>query len=113
MRPSKEVRNLMKKVRTAAEQLNLNTDVEVHLAFSCPVSWESMSLLGDGIRHCSTCESPVFDLLGASKKEVTALLRKHKGKVCGQVMAREDGKVVFGACQESTRLARGGLLSSG
>lgn len=72
-----------------------------------------MEKVDERVRHCGECKSQVHDLVGLSRSQVAALVRKHNGAFCGQVMARDDGRVVFGTCtgEDPSSMARGWLIA--
>ncbi len=111
-----EERSLNKRLRVIRETLTragARPRVELRLRYNCPVAWESMTEVDARVRHCQACDAQVHDLTEATRSEVAALVRKHNGSFCGQVQAREDGRVVFGECtgEGPLSVARGWLIA--
>ena len=69
-----------------------------------------MTPVAEGVRRCETCEANVHDLTGVSKGEIIERMRAHGAPLCGQVNAREDGRVVFGQCRAPSEYVRGMLV---
>ncbi|TNE90886.1 MAG: hypothetical protein EP330_07150 [Deltaproteobacteria bacterium] len=82
-------------------------EARLQLTFACPVAWDAMQPVGEGVRHCGTCARAVFELRGRAAAEVQALVTAHGGELCGQAWVREDGRLVFGECEAPRRLLRG------
>lgn len=65
--------------------------------FRCDVSWDEMTPVTSGFRHCSQCDRVVADLRWASAEEAARWLALQGGRGCAQVRARPDGTAVFRA----------------
>ena len=105
-------RKTMRRVRKALEKRRIYADVDLHIVFSCPVAWDDMAPVDIGVRFCSTCEAKVHDFTSSSKSEIITRIREHGKPLCGQVYARDDGKIVFGMCGAPNEMVRGGLWIS-
>ncbi|MGB1278032.1 MAG: hypothetical protein ACPG77_19965 [Nannocystaceae bacterium] len=108
---TKSMRKRLRQVRQAFAKCGSTVAVNLDLEFACPVAWEAMDEVGPGVRHCSDCDCDVHDFTGLSRSEVVAHIRRQERPTCGQVMARSDGRIVFGACaQHVDRNLRGRLV---
>lgn len=104
-------RRILKRLRDAVQRARLPVQVEVRVTFECPEPWEGMAEVSQRVRHCARCDADVHDLRDLDRAGVLAHLQAQGGRLCGQVMARDDGRVVFGACAEGDRMVRGGLIA--
>lgn len=103
-------RALLRKVRDGLRGAGIRIAVDLTLARPCAVAWESMAPVAEGVRRCADCDAPVYDFTGLSRRQIVARVRAHGGSVCGQVVARSDGRLVFGACTaDDGGRVRGGL----
>ncbi|MCO4746495.1 MAG: hypothetical protein KC912_16985 [Proteobacteria bacterium] len=84
--------------------------LDIRLAFRCPVPWDAMTVSGEGVRHCDTCDRAVFDLLGRGRTEIAALIEEHGEDLCGRARVREDGRLTFGRCA-SGPIMRGRIVA--
>lgn len=107
---SKETRKALRRVREVLAQRQIRATVGLHIDLPCPVAWETMKPVAEGVRHCETCAANVHDLRGASKGDILARIRAHGAPLCGQVNAREDGRIVFGQCCVPCENIRGMLV---
>ena len=84
--------------------------LDTSLPRSRKVRQPSMAPVAEGVRRCADCDAPVYDFTGLSRRQIVARVRAHGGSVCGQVVARSDGRLVFGACTaDDGGRVRGGL----
>ena len=107
----KETRKALRRARQALAKRGVRARVELQIALSCPVAWETMTPVAEGVRHCDTCEAKVHDLRGLSKGQILDRMRIHGGPLCAQVNARDDGRIVFGPCDVPNELIRGMLVA--
>ena len=108
---TKEARRALRRTREVLAKRGIRATVDLHIAVPCPVAWETMTPVAEGVRRCDSCAANVHDLRGLSKGEIIARLGAHGPPLCAQVNAREDGRVVFGRCNaQSSELIRGMLL---
>jgi hypothetical protein len=107
---TKETRRALRRVREVLAKGQTQARVGLHIEFPCPVAWETMTPVAEGVRHCDTCAANVHDLRGASKGDILARIRAHGAPLCGQVNAREDGRIVFGPCCAPNENIRGMLV---
>ncbi len=107
----KETRRSLRRARQALAKRGVRARVELRIAISCPVAWETMRPVAEGVRHCHSCEAKVHDLRGLSKGEILDRMRTHGAPLCAQVNARDDGRIVFGPCDASSELIRGMLVA--
>ncbi len=106
----KETRRSLRRVREVLRKRGARARVDLQIAFPCPVAWETMTPVAEGVRHCDTCDAKVHDLRGLSKGEILDRMRAHGSPLCAQVSAREDGRLVFGPCCAPNELIRGMLV---
>ncbi|MCA9693668.1 MAG: hypothetical protein KC636_29005, partial [Myxococcales bacterium] len=109
-RPDPPTRAQLRRLSEVMKKQRIPGRVQVGLALSCPVAWDSMRPVADGVRHCQRCDADVHDLTGLTKAALVARVLEHRASLCGQVVAREDGRVVFGECQEPSRVMRGRIV---
>jgi len=98
--------------RMAASRLSVLDEIEI--ASPCAARWEAME--GDGpVRHCHTCDKPVYDLSGMSASSAVALLSQAGDVTCMRLHRRRDGTVITADCAEgrSARNHKGLLLGIG
>ncbi|MCA9256868.1 MAG: hypothetical protein KDA33_14565 [Phycisphaerales bacterium] len=75
------------------------------VASPCNVPWSSMKG-DDRVRFCGVCEKQVFNLIGMSDDDVTALIIEKQGKLCVQAYQRPDGTLLTSDCPVGLRAAR-------
>jgi len=107
---SQETRKGLRRAREALAKRQSRATVDLHVELACPVPWETMTPVAEGVRHCDTCDANVHELRGLSRGEILARMRAHGAPMCGQVNAREDGRVVFGHCLAPSENMRGMLV---
>lgn len=84
----------------------------VRIASPCPVKWDDMRAVGDGVqvRHCDQCDLNVYNISEMTADEAEALLAAHEGRrLCGAFHRREDGTVLTRDCPVGLALARARL----
>lgn len=107
---TKSIRKRLRLVRTAFAKRGARVAVNLDLEFACPVAWEAMDEVSPRVRHCRDCDCDVHDFTELSKSEVIAHVRRQPGPTCGQVMARSDGRLVFGDCAHQVHTHMRGRL---
>ncbi|MBI3857781.1 MAG: hypothetical protein HY293_19030, partial [Planctomycetes bacterium] len=65
------------------------------------VSWESLPG-NDRIRFCGQCRLNVYNLAILTPREVEAIVRKTKGRLCGRLYVREDNTATVRDCPRGT-----------
>lgn len=79
------------------------------IASPCPASWDAMTG-DDRVRHCSTCDRPVYNLAAMKPGEVAGLIESTGGHLCGRLYRRKDGTALASDCPVGVRLSRGRRL---
>lgn len=75
-----------------------NFDVnKLRIASPCPMSWENMSG-DDRIRFCQSCKLNVYNISEMTTAEVTNLITKTEGRICGRIHRRSDGTILTKDC---------------
>jgi hypothetical protein len=70
----------------------------VQVAYSCPVSWQSME--GDErVRFCSQCRQHVHNLSAMTAEQATSLLEERQGNLCVRFCRRWDGRIITADCR--------------
>ena len=59
------------------------------------------------VKFCQECQLKVYDLINLSSKQIEELVTKQDGQLCGQVIIREDNKVVLGKEAYEGEIVRG------
>ena len=75
------------------------------IASPCNMSWHAMKG-DDRTRYCDQCEKNVFNLVGMSDDEATALIREKEGKLCARLYQRPDGTLLTSDCPVGLHAAR-------
>ncbi|MCB9852146.1 MAG: hypothetical protein H6819_03550 [Phycisphaerales bacterium] len=75
------------------------------IASPCDKSWHAMTG-DDRTRFCSACEKNVFNLVGLSDEEATALILEKEGRLCVRLYQRADGTLLTSDCPVGLRAAR-------
>ena len=75
------------------------------IASPCNMSWQAMRG-DDRTRFCGACEKNVFNLVGMSDEEVTALILEKEGNLCVRLYQRSDGTLLTRDCPVGLRAAR-------
>jgi Carboxypeptidase regulatory-like domain len=74
----------------------------LRVASPCSVGWENMS--GDErTRFCSACNLNVYNISEMTGAEVSALVEKTEGRICGRIFRRADGTVLTKDCPVGLR----------
>ena len=69
----------------------------------CSNSWDSMT--GDErVRHCTDCNLNVYNALGLSADDLSALIAEREGRLCMRLYKRPDGSVITRDCSEARAL---------
>ncbi len=76
---------------------NLPVLNQLQVASPCDASWEEMKG-DDRQRFCGHCQKNVYNLPLLSPEELLALIEKTEGDFCGQLYARDDGRVLTEDC---------------
>ena len=75
-----------------------NFDVnKLRIASPCPMSWENMSG-DDRVRFCQSCKLNVYNISEMTTAEVTNLITKTEGRICGRIYRRSDGTILTKDC---------------
>lgn len=85
------------------------------IASPCPVKWEDMHGVGDGVRvrHCDQCDLNVYNLSEMTADAAEALLVAHAGRrLCGAFYRREDGTILTRDCPVGLALVRAKLAKA-
>ncbi|HRH43934.1 MAG TPA: carboxypeptidase-like regulatory domain-containing protein [Pyrinomonadaceae bacterium] len=80
-----------------------NFDVnKLRIATPCHFNWENMS--GDErVRFCQSCKLNVYNISEMTTAEVTNLITKTEGRICGRIYRRSDGTVLTKDCPVGVR----------
>lgn len=80
-----------------------NFDVnKLRIAAPCHFNWENMS--GDErVRFCQSCKLNVYNISEMTTAEVTNLITKTEGRICGRIYRRSDGTVLTKDCPLGVR----------
>ena len=76
-----------------------------HIASPCNMSWQAMHG-DDRTRFCGACEKHVYNLVGMSDEDVTALILEKEGRLCVRLYQRPDGTLITSDCPVGLRAAR-------
>jgi hypothetical protein len=77
----------------------------LRIAAPCPMSWERMR--GDErARFCEQCKLHVYNISELTTREVTTLITKTEGRICGRLYRRADGTVLTKDCPVGLRAIR-------
>ncbi|MFT3687142.1 MAG: hypothetical protein QM783_19835 [Phycisphaerales bacterium] len=85
------------------------------IAAPCHVRWEDMKEEGNGghMRHCGSCERPIYNIAGMTSAEAEALLRSAfnddgspREVLCARIYRRADGTVMTADCPVGLRALR-------
>lgn len=75
----------------------------------CPKQWDELDAAGADARerHCTTCDTPIYDYAEYSKQEWAAIWNARDGHVCGKLPATHSRRIVLalGAASLATCLA--------
>ncbi len=77
------------------DQLGLS---DMIISEPCPMDWERMTG-NDRARYCHVCGRHVYDLTAMRQADAEALLRAHRGELCGRAYQRPDGTLTLTASQ--------------
>lgn len=77
---------------------------DVVLTFVCPMEWNEMHAVADGVRWCGRCNLHVYALGERSDAELRALFDAHGGRICGRASVRSDGTLARGECPETVEV---------
>jgi hypothetical protein len=88
--------------------------VKIHIAAPCTEKWDAMTPVGgsDRQRHCASCKLNVFNTKDLTEAELTALLTRAEGRVCGRIYQRADGTVLTKDCPRGLALLRKRALAA-
>lgn len=75
------------------------------IASPCNMSWRAMPG-DDHARYCGACKKNVFNLVGMSDEDATALILEKDGSLCVQLYQRADGTLLTSDCPVGLRAAR-------
>lgn len=75
------------------------------IASPCSMSWNAMRG-DDRTRFCNACEKNVYNLVGMTDDEVTALIHEKEGRLCVRLYQRPDGTLITSDCPVGLRAAR-------
>lgn len=80
-----------------------NFDVnKLRIASPCHFNWENMS--GDErVRFCQSCKLNVYNISEMTTAEITNLIAKTEGRICGRIYRRSDGTVLTKDCPVGVR----------
>lgn len=82
------------------EKIDVN---KLRIASPCPMNWENMS--GDEkVRFCRSCKLNVYNISEMTNAEVTSLIAKTEGRICGRIYRRSDGTILTKDCPVGLRL---------
>ncbi len=76
---------------------NLTILNQLQVASPCDARWDDMAG-DDRQRFCGHCQKNVYNLPLLSPEELLSLIEKTEGDFCGQLYAREDGRVLTDDC---------------
>lgn len=77
----------------------------LRIAAPCPAAWEGMA--GDErVRHCASCDLNVYNFAHMTRGEISELLTKTEGRVCGRLYRRADGTVLTSDCPSRLQALR-------
>ncbi|HYX27123.1 MAG TPA: carboxypeptidase-like regulatory domain-containing protein, partial [Pyrinomonadaceae bacterium] len=69
----------------------------LRVASPCQASWESMQ--GNmRVRYCELCKLNVYNFAELTPAEVTSLIARTEGRLCGRLYRRADGTVITKDC---------------
>ena len=74
----------------------------IRIASPCSASWEQMQG-DDRVRHCDACNLNVYNLAAFTEGEISDLVAKRKGRLCGRIYQRQDGTVLTQNCPVGLR----------
>ena len=84
---------------------NKNVLRNLRVASPCHVEWDQMS--GDErIRFCSACSLHVYNLSEMTSNEISELIVKTEGRLCGRLYRRADGTLITRDCPVGLRAIR-------
>lgn len=63
----------------------------------CPKRWTDL-VGNDRVRYCGNCKLNVYNLAEMKPAEVEALVRKTRGRLCGQLYVRKDRTAALRDC---------------
>lgn len=75
--------------------------MELKVSSPCPVTWDSLPGT-DRVRFCGQCRLNVYNLAVMTPREVESLVRKTKGRLCGQLYVRNDRTATVRDCPRGT-----------
>lgn len=78
---------------------------QIRIAAPCSADWNAMQG-DDQVRHCRQCNKHVYNLVGMSNEEATALLIEHEGQACIRGYQRTDGTLMTQNCPVGLRRLR-------
>lgn len=93
-------------VHGVAKSLGDGVAMPIRNTFRCDVSWQEMTPVTSGFRHCAQCDRVVADLRWASAEEAARWLELQGGRGCAQMLAAPDGTALF---RKGVLLAAGAL----
>ena len=71
--------------------------MDLRIARRCPMRWED--LRGDDrVRYCDRCRLDVYNFAAMDTEEQNRLVAQAKGRLCGRLVVRQDGRAMFGEC---------------
>lgn len=77
----------------------------IRVAAPCPTTWEGMA--GDErVRHCSLCSLNVYNFAEMTRAEISELLMRTEGRVCGRLYRRADNTVLTKDCPSRLQVIR-------
>lgn len=75
---------------------------KLRIAAPCHFNWENMS--GDErVRFCQSCKLNVYNISEMTTAEITNLITKTEGRICGRIYRRSDGTVLTKDCPIGVR----------
>lgn len=86
----------------------LDPEMSFTMKFACAMKWDEMQETDDPrCKHCERCDLHVFDLVGLNPTEISELVRKNGGEICGQAHVRNDNTLNFDPCRFPRRALQG------
>ncbi|NNF41520.1 MAG: hypothetical protein HKO59_11690 [Phycisphaerales bacterium] len=86
---------------------NIPLDVldRIGVASPCSMRWEDLD--GDAqMRHCGRCRLNVYNFSAMTRDEITTLVERHEGRLCGGFYRRPDGTILTRDCPVGVRAVR-------
>src|SRR4051812_43515938 len=77
----------------------------VRVASPCDADWDAMRG-DDRVRFCGECNRHVYNLSGMTREDAEALVNRAEGRLCVQLLKRQDGTVLTRDCPVGLRALR-------